>query len=38
MQEWLDDNDTLMFSNHNEGKPVVVEKFIKTLKGKIYKK
>ena len=27
-----------MFSTHNEGKLVVAEKFIKTLKSKIYKK
>ena len=26
-----------MYSTHNEGKSVVVERFIKTLKGKIYK-
>ena len=26
-----------MYSTHNEGKPVVAEKFIKTLKSKIYK-
>ena len=26
-----------MYSIHNEGKPVVVERFIKTLKTKIYK-
>ena len=38
MQKWLDDNDILMYSTHNEGKSVVLERFIKTLKGKIYKK
>ena len=26
-----------MYSTHNEGKSVVTEMFIKTLKGKIYK-
>ena len=38
MQKWLDDNDTVMYLTHNEGKSVVVERFIKTLKGKICKK
>ena len=38
MQKWLGDNDILMYSTHNEGKSAVVERFIKTLKGKIYKK
>ena len=37
MQEWLK-NDILMYSAHNEGKSVITEKFIKTLKAKIYKK
>ena len=37
MQEWLDNNDILMYSTHNEGKPVIAERFIKTLKAKIYK-
>ena len=27
-----------MYSTHNEGKSVIAERFIKTLKGKIYKK
>ena len=31
------DNDTEMYSIHNEGKPVVAERFIRTLKTKIYK-
>ena len=34
MKEWLDNNDTLMYSTHNEGKSVITEKFIKTLKAK----
>ena len=38
MQEWLDNNDILMYSTHNEGKSVITERFIKTLKAKIYKK
>ena len=33
----LKGNDIEMYSIHNEGKPVVAEKFIKTLKTKIYK-
>ena len=36
MQGWLDNND--MYAAHNEGNSVIVEKFIKTLKAKIYKK
>ena len=35
MQKWLDDNIS-MYSTHSEGKSVVAERFIKTLKGKIY--
>ena len=38
MQEWLENNDILMYSAHNEGKSVIAERFIKTLKAKIYKK
>ena len=38
MEEWLDNNDILMHSTHNEGKSVNTERFIKTLKSKIYKK
>ena len=38
MQEWLDNNNTLIYTTLNEGKPVMTEKFIKTLKAKIYKK
>ena len=30
-------NDIVMYSTHNEGKSVVAERFIRTLKGKIYK-
>ena len=38
MQKWLHDIDILMYSTHEEGKQVVAEKFIRTLKGKIYNK
>ena len=38
MQEWLDNNDILIYSTHNEGKSVIPERFIKTLKDKSYKK
>ena len=38
MQKWLDDNDILMYSIHNEGKLIVAERFIQSLKGKVYKK
>ena len=38
MQEWLGNNDILTDSTHNEGKSVISERFIKTLKTKIYKK
>ena len=38
MQGRLDNNDILMYSTHNEGKSVVIEKFIKALKTKIYEK
>ena len=31
MQEWLDNNDILLYSTHNEGKSVIAERFIKTL-------
>ena len=33
MQEWLDDNDILMYSNYNEGKSVIGERFCKNIKG-----
>ena len=34
---FLKENDIDMYSTHNEGKSVVAERFIKTLKNKIYK-
>ena len=37
MQKWLDDNDILMYLTHNEAKSVVAERFMRTLKDKIYK-
>ena len=36
MQEWLDNNNILMYSTHNEDKSVIAEMFIKTLKSKVY--
>ena len=33
MQNWLDDDDFLMHSTHNEGKSVVAERFLRSLKG-----
>ena len=36
-KKWLRDNNIEMYSTHNEGKSVVVERFIRTLKNKIYK-
>ena len=35
-KKWLQDNDIVMYSTHNEGKSVVAERFIRTLKSKIY--
>ena len=36
-KKWLKDNNTEMYSTHNKGKSVVAEKFIRTIKNKIYK-
>ena len=36
-KKWLQDNDIVMYPTHNEGKSVVAERFIRTLKSKIYK-
>ena len=36
MKSWLEKNDIEMYSTH-EGKSVVAEKFIRTIKNKIYK-
>ena len=35
MQEWLDNNDISIYSKDNEGKSVIAERLIKTLKAKI---
>ena len=32
-REWLDNNDILMYLTHNEGKLVIAERFIKTLRS-----
>ena len=37
MKSWIEKNDIEMYSTRNEGKSVVIERFIKTLKNKIYK-
>ena len=34
--KWLSDNDINMYSTYNEGKSVVAERFIRTLKNKLY--
>ena len=36
-KEWLKDNTTEMYSTHNEAKSIAAERFIRTLKNKIYK-
>ena len=36
-KKWLSDNDVIMYSRYNEGKSVVAERFIRTLKNKFYK-
>ena len=30
MEEWLSNNDILMYSTHNEGKSVTAERFVKS--------
>ena len=37
LKKWLKDNDVEMYSIHNEGKSVLAERFIRTLKSKIFK-
>ena len=37
MRSFLQSNTIEMYSTHNEGKYVVAERFIRTLKNKIYK-
>ena len=36
-KKWFSDNDIIMYSTYNEGKSVVAERFIRTLKIKLYK-
>ena len=36
-KKWLKDNDIEMCSTNNEGKSVIGERFIRTLKTKIHK-
>ena len=36
-KKWLSDHDIIMYSTFNEGKSVVAERFIRTLKNKLYK-
>ena len=35
-KKWIKDNDIEMYSIHNDGKSLVAERFIRTLKTKIY--
>ena len=37
MKLWLYNKNIKMYSTHNEGKPVVSERFYRSLKRKIYK-
>ena len=37
MKSWLEKNDIKIYSTYNEGKSVAAERFITTLKNKIYK-
>ena len=37
MKSWLQDNNTEVYSTHNERKYAVAENFIRTLNNKIYK-
>ena len=36
MKSWLQENDIETYSTHNEGEYVAAERFIRTLKNKIY--
>ena len=36
-KKWLSDNNIIMYSTYNESKSVVAERFIRTLKNKLYK-
>ena len=37
MKLWLEENAIEMYSSYNKGKSIVAERFIRTLKNKIYK-
>ena len=37
-KQWLKDNEIKLYPTYNEGKSVVSERFIRTLKNKIYKR
>ena len=37
MKSWLEKDAIVMYSTHNEGKSVDAERYIKTLKKKVYK-
>ena len=34
IKKWLQDNDIVIYSTNNEGKSVIAERFIRTLKKK----
>ena len=36
-KKWLSSNNIIMYSTYSEGKSVVAERFIRTLKNKLYK-
>ena len=36
-KKWSSDNDIIMYSTFNEGKSVIAERFIRTLKSRLYK-
>ena len=36
-KKWFSDNDIIIYSTFNEGKSVVAERFIRTLKNKLYR-
>ena len=37
MKSWLENNDIELYSAHNTGRSAIAERFIRTLKNKIYK-
>ena len=36
LKKWLQDNNIVMYSTNKQGKSVIAERFIRTLKNKIY--